>query len=351
MAVRPALIRNFRSMRFHSAVLLLFMLSVVTQLGAQPDRIITRIAFGSCSHQDDSVQMWKDVLQQNPDLWIWLGDNIYGDTQDMALMEGMYDLQKQHPDYQKLLKSCPVIGTWDDHDYGTNDGGKFFAKRKESRELALAFLDVPASASVRKREGLYQAFEYGSGNKKVKVIMLDTRYFRDTLQAGSGVQRYVPNEQGDVLGETQWKWLRHELATSDARLHIIGSSIQFIAEEQGFEKWANFPKARKRMLDLLTELKPSNTIFITGDRHIAEVSKMTLPGLPYPLYDFTSSGLTHTWEESEPEANPYRVGELIIQKNFGIININWNDHLPLLELQVRGLENSLYLSIPVRLEK
>lgn len=319
---------------------------------AQQESTLNRIAFGSCSNQDDSVQMWEDVIQQKPDLWIWLGDNIYGDTHNMELLEGMYDLQKQNPSYQKLLQVCPVIGTWDDHDYGTNDGGKFFSRKKESRELALDFLDVPKKAKVRKREGLYQSYEYGHEPQKVKVILLDTRYFRDTLfHSTTGRERYTENPEGDILGEEQWKWLQDELKNSTANVHIIGSSIQFIASEQGFEKWSNFPKARKRMLDLLTNLQPKNTIFISGDRHIAEVSKMKVEGLPYPLYDFTSSGLTHTWENPWEEPNPYRVGQLIIQKNFGIIKINWTGNLPLFEFEVHGHDNAVLLSIPVRLEE
>jgi len=325
---------------------------IPTASWAQLETTINRIAFGSCSNQDDSVQMWEDVIQQKPDLWIWLGDNIYGDTHNMELLEGKYDLQKQDPGYQRLLEVCPVIGTWDDHDYGINDGGKFFSRKKESKELALDFLDVPKKATVRKHEGLYQSYEYGHEPQKVKILLLDTRYFRDTvIHNTTAGNRYVENPEGDILGEEQWKWLEEELRGSTANIHIIGSSIQFIASEQGFEKWSNFPKARKRLLDLLTNLRPKNTIIISGDRHIAEVSKMTVEGLPYSLYDFTASGLTHTWENPWEEPNPYRVGQLIIQKNFGLIKINWSGNLPLLEFEVHGHDNKVLLSIPVRLEE
>ncbi|MFZ6002257.1 MAG: alkaline phosphatase D family protein [Bacteroidota bacterium] len=332
---------------------LLFILAFVTHLAVgQSKDVITRIAFGSCSHQDDSVQMWSDIIRQNPDLWIWLGDNIYGDTNDMLLLEGQYNLQKQNADYQKLLATCPVIGTWDDHDYGINDGDKSFPYKKQSKELALDFLGVPKKADVRKHEGIYQSYEYGSGSQVVKVILLDTRYFRDTLirSEEKGV-RYVKNTDGDVLGEAQWKWLAKELKNSKASLHIIGSSIQFIADGHGFEKWGNFPKARKRMLDLLAELKPKNTFFISGDRHIAEISKMTVEGLPYSLYDFTSSGLTHTWDTIWEEVNENRVGQLIIQKNFGLIKINWTGNLPLLEFEIRGYNDKLWQSIPIIMDK
>jgi len=85
----------------------------------------TIIAFGSCSRQYISNQRWLDILNSDPDIWIWLGDNIYGDTHDMDLMAEKYAYQKADSGYQLLLKSgVQIIGTWDDHDYGVNDGGK-----------------------------------------------------------------------------------------------------------------------------------------------------------------------------------------------------------------------------------
>lgn len=330
-----------------------FLITVTTQVAlGQTDKVISRIAFGSCSHQDDSVQMWRAIINQKPDVWIWLGDNIYGDTEDMTLLEGKYDLQKDHPDYQELLQLCPVIGTWDDHDYGVNDGDKSFLKKKESKELALQFLDVPKKAEVRKREGLYQSFEFGKGDQLIKIILLDTRYFRDTLlRSTEKSTRYQTNLEGDILGEEQWRWLHNELKNSRASIHIIGSSIQFLANDHAFEKWGNFPKARQRMLGLLAELKPRNTFFISGDRHIAEISKMPVPELPYPLYDFTASGLTHTWSSSWEEPNAFRIGQLIIQENFGLIKINWTGNLPLLEFEVRGHDDKLWQSIPIIMNK
>jgi len=313
---------------------------------AQP---VTKVAFGSCSHEDDPEQLWSEIVATDPDLWIWLGDNIYGDSPDMGVLKAKYDRQKKSEGYQRLLKTCKVVGTWDDHDYGINDGGKNFRQKSKSKELALDFLDVPQKAKVRKREGIYDSYSFGEGNRIVKVILLDTRYFRDTLQRSTVKgRRYDPNPAGDMLGDEQWEWLEKELKKSEAAIHIIASSIQFVSNEHGYEKWGNFPKSRQRMLDLLARLKPANTFFISGDRHIGEVSKMSLEGLPYSLYDFTSSGLTHTWDESMEESNGYRVGQLIIQKNFGLITINWNEKLPDLVFELRGKDGVVWQSTPVR---
>ncbi|NJM25999.1 MAG: hypothetical protein HC859_11445 [Bacteroidia bacterium] len=180
------------------------------------------------------------------------------------------------------------------------------------------------------------------------MINLDTRYFRDTLTFvmdslnGRPAKRYVPNAAGDMLGEAQWQWLELELRLSDAEINIINSSIQVLSEEHQFEKWANFPASRKRLLDLIATSRAKGVIIISGDRHIAEISKVNLPGMAYTLYDFTSSGLTHTWSSVWEERNSHRVGDLIIQKTFGLITVDWSGKTPVVKMEIRGNDGKVY---------
>lgn len=279
-----------------------------------------RLAFGSCSRQQSEGQLWNEVIQEKPDAWIWLGDNIYADTHNVDSLKAMYRRQKIRPAYQQLLQSMPVYGTWDDHDYGVNDGGRYFSGKVESKQALLDFLDVPATSDVRSREGVYQSYVVANGKLSVKIILLDTRYFRDTLMRSSqaGV-RYKVNTTGDILGEAQWQWLERELLQSAAQINLIGSSIQYLAEDHGFEKWANFPVARQRMLEMLGRVKPKGVLFLSGDRHMAEISVMAVSGLSYPLVDVTSSGLTHTWTVGASELNRHRQGNLVAERNFGLL--------------------------------
>ena len=287
-------------------------------------RILTTIAFGSCNRQDEAQPLWNDIRAQHPDLWIWLGDNIYGDTENMRKLQGKYEQQLTQPEYQKLTATVPVVGTWDDHDYGVNDGGKEFGPKKASRDLMLNFLDVPQDRPVWDREGAYQSYTFGPVGQRVKVILLDTRYFRDELLAATGSGKgYGPNPTGDLLGDAQWQWLEDQLTGSDAQVHIIGSSIQVLSEDHRFEKWANFPKSRQRLFDLLAQTNPSGVVLLSGDRHIGEISRYEVPDLSYPLYDITSSGLTHVYEEANEE-NRHRVSDLIAVLNFGLIEIDWD---------------------------
>lgn len=308
-------------------------------------QVLQTIAVGSCNRQDEPQPMWAEILDAKPDLWIWLGDNIYGDTEDMSVMADKYRRQKFGAEYSALRDSVPVLGIWDDHDYGVNDGGKEYPLRDTSKALMVDFLDVAQDAPVRNRQGAYQAYTFGPEGQRTKIILLDTRYFRDALEKSPEQgKRYQPNETGDILGEAQWAWLEEQLTGSDAQVHIIGSSIQILSAEHGYEKWANFPTARDRFFALLQKTKPANTLLLSGDRHISELSKIKLDSLPYPLYELTSSGMTHTWSSVGKEPNQYRVSDLIAKLAYGVIRIDWNTGEPTLTLEVNGLEGANYLT-------
>jgi alkaline phosphatase D len=259
----------------------------------------------------------------------------------MDTLRAKYDRQKSNPVYQQLRQSTQVIGVWDDHDYGVNDGGKEYPKRKESQQVMLDFLDVPANSPLRTQEGAYSAHTYGPKGQRVKVILLDGRYFRDPLKKNG--KDNVPDPSGDMLGEAQWRWLENQLTNSDADVHIIGSGIQVLPEEHVYEKWANFPTARKRLLDLLAKTKPKGALLLSGDRHMAEVSRVSVPGLGYDLFDITSSGLTHV---SKPhiEPNKHRVGEMITELNYGLISINWAKKPLTATVSIKGDNQATYLT-------
>jgi alkaline phosphatase D len=322
--------------------------------GSEPEQQVDasrypeRIAFGSCSREYQDNQLWDEILANEPETWIWLGDNIYGDSEDMAVLAEKYRQQKSRPAYQKILQSMPVYGIWDDHDYGVNDGDKNYPMKRQSKELLLDFLDVPAEADVRAREGAYQYYLLGEGAGLISLILLDTRYFRDELQTDpDGNTRYLPNADGDILGEAQWRWLEGILQGNPAPVTIIGSSIQVIPEEQGFEKWGNFPAARQRLLSLIERYGKGRVLILSGDRHIAEISKLELGERRFPVYEFTSSGLTHTWGGIREEPNMHRISQLHIARNFGIIRLDWNTSPPGIQLEIRGEGNRLFESVTV----
>lgn len=306
------------------------------------------IAFGSCNKLDKPQTLWADIAANNPNIWIWLGDIIYADTSDMKALAADYKRLKTNPEYKKLRAKSQIIGIYDDHDFGKNDACKTYPMKKGSKKCLMDFLDVPNNSPLRRQEGAYQSYTFGKGAQRIKVIIMDTRYFRDTLAPDPSKQkRYLPNTAGDMLGEAQWKWLENELKNSQANLNILCSSVQVIADDHGFEKWGNFPNARKRLLQLIVKTKPKNLLILSGDRHMTEFSKMDLTGLPYPLYDFTSSGMTHI-RSGNTEPNKFRVGDMIVKKNFGVLKIYWVNDKPVVNMQARGQKNELLQELTVK---
>lgn len=312
---------------------------IITSSSLENDVVLQKIALGSCAKQDLAQPIWRDISSYKPDLWIWLGDNIYC-TPNATLdkMKLLYEKQLQNKDYQAFLNThTPIIGTWDDNDYGLPDGGKNFALKKESQKMMLDFLGVPENAPQRKREGVYASYLYGKAKRQVKVILLDCRYFRDNLTRDTVNKKYLPNPNGDMLGEAQWQWLENELKNSKAQVNIIASGIQFLSDLHPYEKWSNLPTSRTRLFNLIQKYKPANLVLLSGDRHMGEIAKISLPNYSN-IYEITSSGITHT-SPIINEANPYRIGNSINQTHYATIEIDWSKRPLHITFKIIGEKN------------
>ena len=52
---------------------------------------LSRVAFGSCAHQERDQPIWGPIVGEKPELFLFLGDVIYADTEDMKVMKQKYD--------------------------------------------------------------------------------------------------------------------------------------------------------------------------------------------------------------------------------------------------------------------
>lgn len=329
---------------------------------------LSRIAFGSCAKQDKPQPIWDAVVEGKPELFVFLGDNIYADTQDMDVLRAKYRLLGEQPGYVKLKKTCPVVATWDDHDYGANDAGAEYPKKRESQQVFLDFFDVAKDDPRRMQEGVYSSQVYGPAGKRVQVVLLDGRYFRSPLkkgfkdgEPGEGRRgKYVPNTDDDatMLGEEQWRWLEKQLRVP-AEVRVIGSGVQVVADEHGWETWGNFPHERQRLFKLIRDTKANGVIFLSGDRHLAEISRLSAEdGVGYPLYDITSSSLNAPSGNLNKanvrfanEINSYRVGLTYFDTNFGAILIDWDADDPVIRCQICDEKGGVMLQQRVRLSQ
>ena len=95
----------------------------------------SRLVFGSCSKTNLPQPLWPYVRARSPKAWIWAGDAVYGDRLVRALpltfeamgpqyLRDAYAKQNAIPEYARLREEVPhFIASWDDHDFGLNDGG------------------------------------------------------------------------------------------------------------------------------------------------------------------------------------------------------------------------------------
>jgi alkaline phosphatase D len=199
--------------------------------------------------------------------------------------------------------------------------------------------------------GIYHAKIIGGVKKKqpsLQVIMLDTRYFRSPLKRNPEVEKdplkqYLPNTdpQATILGEQQWTWLEEQLARP-ADVRFIVSSIQVIPEQHGFEKWANFPKEKERLLNLLKKTQVKNVFILSGDRHLGIISKQEVKGYG-PLYEITSSSINRP--SKLEETDPSYIGKPIPSENFGLALIQWKNHK--ITFQLKNIKNETLNSVDV----
>jgi alkaline phosphatase D len=337
--------------------------TLADRVSSRPELVIKSLGFGSCARQERPQPIWDSINAARCDAFVLCGDNIYGDSPDPAVLRGKYALLAAMPGFAKLRQTTPLFATWDDHDYGLNDGGAGFPGAAAAQKEFCDFFQVPADSPLRSTPGVYDCVTLGPAGKRVQLILLDTRFFRSPLKKDPANPKVnIPNTDpgATILGEAQWAWLERRLR-EPAEVRAVVSSISFISTEHGSEKWANFPQERARFLDLLQRTQAKGAVLISGDRHLAEISLLKpADGAPYPLYDMTTSGLNQPlakdseYSSKNPPKGPpnrFRIHDRpYTGSNFGLLRIHWDAPQPSVRLEIRGLGGEVVLSRDIPLE-
>ena len=294
---------------------------------------IERIAFGSCADPQESLAIFDTITQENPDIFVFLGDNVYAedesDDPELRSLNEAYHVLGNSPAFQRLSAKVPLYATWDDHDYGLNDAGEEFRHKAASERLFETFWKIPSGDPSVARPGVYRAVSFGPVGKRVQLILLDTRSFRSGLEKPllpPAHGRYTPSnaDAQSVLGTVQWSWLQEELA-QPADIRLIASSIQVLADGHQWEAWRLFPAEQQRLIRLISEASGTNLV-LSGDRHLAGIY-FDKDRSSNPLLELTSSSLnlplTSIVSNIKVEPGPYRLGEPFYEANFGLIEIDW----------------------------
>lgn len=290
------------------------------------------------------------MVAHDPDLMLWLGDNIYADTEDMAAMRAIYDQLGANTRFQALAASTETMAVWDDHDFGSNNANSTWPHRDAAKDEFLRFWRAAADDPRWTQPGVYSARTFGSGDRTVQVILLDNRYNLDPWD-------YAGQDPGrTVLGDVQWAWLQERLA-EPATIRLIGSGVQVIQDydiDEEWEGWGDSPLERERLFKLIRDMRIPGVVFVSGDMHFSELTRHPddAAALGYPTYDLTPSGLDQVEPVPDSElVNPNRVGDLLnTYRKHGLVEIDWGPADPEIHLEIHEGPR-LFLDHVVRLSE
>lgn len=255
--------------------------------GNHTEIILTNFSFGSCfgGFLSDSEKQWifRTIEKQNPQIWIWAGDAAYLDSFSINYFkrsinlnfthaEKMFNKTKFNEYYQILHKRIPTIGVWDDHDFGFNDGNKYYLDKEYIKKLYLDFIDE-SNDSIRRslKRGIFTSYSFGdpTTHKTVKIILLDVRYDKNSLVFDNS-----PDMLGIValyLGEEQWVWLENELMTNETFTFIVSGTQILPFNRLVTESW--YGNSRKRLFSLIEKTQKNGVILLSGDIHSGQFLK------------------------------------------------------------------------------
>jgi len=271
--------------------------AVAAPPGFEASHPIQRIAFGSCAEQDKPQPIWAAVEAASPDLFLFLGDNIYADTREPAVFEAKYAALAAQPGFARLRATTPVMATWDDHDFGENDAGGDFPAKDVARDAFFRFWQEPAQSPRRDRDGVYASAVFGPPGRRVQVILLDLR------------------------------WNRTPIARNLA-----------FPDDDAYRRWATREARTGRPVPGPYARDPSPAATMLGERQWAWLREQ--------LHQPADSGLTEEWAVRVP--NALRVGEAHHRANFGLVEIDWEDRE--LRLGLRDTEGVALLGTRLRLD-
>lgn len=276
-----------------------------------PGEWVERIGLLGCLRQYEPIPALHKYLEMEPDICLWLGDNIYADAMsDESIIIEAYQALEARPEFRKLRDQSTFVAGWDDHDYGDNNEGKNYKLKYFSKEYFRNFWRMQ-SVIPAERDGIYHVRRFPGGGSGLQIIVLDPRYNRDD-----------EGPEGDTLGEAQWEWLELQLK-EPASLRLLVSGYQILlGADVSSETWSKFPKSKNRLMEVIRRTGTENLIIITGDQHYAEVLKVP-DLLDMDAYEIQFSGL------NQIEAShliPFRQTPTIRSKHtYAMLDIEWNE--------------------------
>ncbi len=305
-----------------------------TRTAPAADAAVAGLRFGvvSCANWEAGYFSAYRHLAARGDLtaWLHLGDYIYEygtgsyGTRDTVVrphapaheIVTLADYRTRHgryktdPDLQALHATAPVIAIWDDHEFA-NDAwsggaenhtegaeGTWAARQAAAKQAYFEWMPVRTATAGT----TYRHLRFG---KLADLSLLDLRSFRSQqVSVGNGS---VDDPDRTLTGRAQLDWLKAGLKASDTTWRLIGNSVMIspfaigsltadllgpLAELLGLPKeglalntdqWDGYTDDRRELLSHLRSNAIRNTVFLTGDIHMAWANDVPVDAGTYPL--------------------------------------------------------------------
>ena len=256
-----------------------------------------RVAFGSCARlaRDPEQRIFRIVEAQSPDLFFWLGDNVYADAESTFAFADEYRRQRSVLSLQNVIRRIPQLAIWDDHDFGYNNSDGSFPFKDQSLTAFKQYWPNPAYGEPG-NPGVYFEYSYAG----IDFFFLDGRYHRTPNATPDG-----PSKK--FLGDLQTNWLKQRLLASRAPFKVLacGSGWSMADGPQG-DTWAAFKTARDDLFDFIRDRRIGGVVCLSGDSHVGELNCIPCSERGgYDIYDLVSSPLAQScdmsWVTQSPE--------------------------------------------------
>ena len=302
-----------------------------------------KLVVGSCTYVNEpeydrpgkpyggDYQIFGSIAALQPDLMLWLGDNVYFREPDWGSWSGIvhrYTHTRSLPELQHLLRCTQHVAIWDDHDFGPNDANGAFVNAALTTRAFGLFWPNPSMGVNAAPGTVTTMFQYHD----IDFFLLDDRSVR--------VPAEMRTKGPTILGAAQIDWLIQALKYSRAPFKMVAIGGQFLNTAAVYENYAMFAEERQRIIDRIAAEGITGVVFLSGDRHFTELSRLDLPD-GNVIHDFTVSPLT-SGVHPPNEQNDLRVeGTLVADRNFGVLEFAGPANARTLRLAVYDSEGLL----------
>ncbi len=303
-------------------------------------------ALGSCYYANESgydrpgkgyggdYDIFEAIDSLSPKLMLWLGDNIYlrpGDFDNRSGILHRYSHSRAISQLQRLLRTSHHYAIWDDHDFGPNDSDRSYIHKDWTREAFNLFWANPPTTHPSLAGTIATAFRHNDA----EFFMLDNR----SKRAPNDCKTCDPMP---LLGQEQLDWLIDALVGSTASYKFVLIGGQVLNPAETYETYAHHHhEEREQLLDRIEKEGIRNVIFLSGDRHHTELTRMQRGEVT--MHDFTVSPLTSgATSANADEGNTLRVpGTFVGERNFGTITLSGPLSARLATLRVYNAEGKM----------